>query len=133
MSPQGGKTDNARQSSLGDEEHTQFLGEAETTDFQNQITLSNSNKAVLGYETKKDSMTAAGSSAFGSAFGDFVLTQNTNVQERIKSWYVEEQFILADNFHGTIGGRSDNYDSFPRARPWRFTSLYAIPETATKL
>ena len=132
-SRQDRQTDNDRQSSLGDEEHTQFLGEAETTDFQNQITLSNSNKAVLGYETKKDSMTAAGSSAFGSAFGDFVLTQNTNVQERIKSWYVEEQFILADNFHGTIGGRSDNYDSFASARTWRFTSLYAIPETATKL
>ena len=132
-SRQDRQTDNNRQSSLGDEEHTRFLGETETTDFQNQIILSNSNKAVLGYETKKDRMTASGNSTFGSLFGDFVLSQNTNTQERIRSWYVEEQFALADNFHGTVGGRSDNYDSFPGAKTWRFTPLYAIPETSTKL
>ena len=132
-SRQNRQTDNNRQSSLGDEEHTRFLGETETTDFLNQIALSNNHKAVLGYETKKDRMTGSGSAAFGSAFGDSILTQNTHAQERIESWYLQEQFTLADNFHGVVGARSDNYDSFPGAKTWRFTPLYAIPETATKL
>lgn len=132
-SRQNRQTDNNRQSSLGDEEHTRFLGESEITDFQNQIILSNRNKAVLGYETKIDRMTGTGSATFGSSFGDFILTQDTNAQERIKSWYLQEQFTLIDNFHGTVGVRSDNYDSFPGAKTWRFTPLYAIPETATKL
>jgi vitamin B12 transporter len=132
-SRQNRQTDNNRQSSLGDEEHTRFLGETETTDFQNQIALSNSNSAVLGYETKKDSMTATGTSVFGSGFGDFVLTENTNVQERLKSWYLQDQFTIAENFHGTVNARSDNYDSFPGAKTYRFTPLYAIPSTATKL
>ncbi|MEW6331449.1 MAG: TonB-dependent receptor [Pseudomonadota bacterium] len=132
-SRQNRQTDNNRQSSLGDDEHTRFLGESEKADFQNQIVLSNNNSAVLGYETKTDRMTAAGNSAFGSAFGDFILTENTSVQERIESWYLQEQFTLADDFHGTVGVRSDNYDSFPGARTWRFTPLYAIPATATKL
>ncbi len=132
-SRQDRQTDNNRQSPLGDEEHTRFLGETETTDFQNQVSLSSNNQAVLGYETKKDRVTGAGSAAFGSSFGDFILTQNTHAQERVESWYLQEQFTLADDFHGAVGIRSDNYDSFPGARTWRFTPLYAIPETSTKL
>lgn len=132
-SRQARQTDNNRQSLLGDEEHTQFLGESEITDFQNQIVLSNNNKAVLGYETKKDSMTGTGTATFGSSFGDFILAQNTHAQERIESWYLQDQFTLIDNFHGTVGARSDNYDSFPGAKTWRFTPLYAFPETATKI
>jgi vitamin B12 transporter len=78
-------------------------------------------------------MTATGDSTFGSIFGDFTLAQNTAVQERTESWYLQDQFTLTDNLHGAIGVRSDNYDSFPGARTWRFTPLYNIPETATKL
>jgi vitamin B12 transporter len=127
------QTVNERQSSLGDEEHTRFLGESEKTDFQNHLALSNSQVLVLGFETKKDRMTAAGISTFGSSFGDFIMTQNTNVQERLQSWYLQDQFTLTDRFRGTVGMRSDNYDSFSTARTWRFTPLYTILETATKL
>lgn len=132
-SRQNRQTDNSRQSSLGDEEHTRFLGESEKTDFLNYLALSKNNSAILGYETKKDRMTAAGDSTFGSIFGDFILAQNTAVEERTESWYLQDQFTLTDNLHGAIGVRSDNYDSFPGARTWRFTPLYNIPETATKL
>ncbi len=127
------KTDNERQSTLGDEEQSRYLGESEKIDLQNQFTITNNHSVILGYERKRDSMTASGTAAFGSSFGDFVLTQNTDVSEKVESRYLQDQFTLAENFHGTLALRSDNYSSFPNADTYRLTPLYAIPGTSTKL
>lgn len=124
---------NERQSSLGDEDHTRFNGEREKIELQNDFHLGNTNILTLGAESEKETMKSSGTSVYGSTFGDFIITQNTNTSARSRSLYVLDQFGLGNRLHASAGVRLDDHDTFDPATTFRVAPIYVIPETATKL
>jgi len=124
---------NERQSTLGDEDHTQFNGEREKIELQNDFYLGKANILTLGVESEKETMKSSGTSVYGSSFGDFVITQNTNVSARSRSLYALDQLSLGNRWHVSAGARWDDYDSFDPVVTYRVAPIYVIPETATKL
>lgn len=124
---------NERQSSLGDEDHTRFDGEREKVEIQNDFHLGKTNILTLGAETGKETMKSSGTSVYGSAFGDFIITQNTNTSARSRSLYVLDQFGLGEHLHANASVRMDDHDTFDPVTTYRVAPIYVIPETATKL
>jgi vitamin B12 transporter len=124
---------NERQSSLGDEDHTEFDGERELIELQNDFYLGSANILTLGAEYQKETMKSSGTSIFGSAFGDFIITQDTNTSARSRSFYLLDQFGLGNRLRASAGVRLDDYDTFDPVTTYRVTPIYVIPETATKL
>lgn len=124
---------NERQSSLGDEADTQFRGEKTKFEFQNDLYLPQNNVLTLGAETEKEKIRAAGTLTFGSALGDFIITDDTAAEARTNAFYVQDQFDLSDRVQGNLGVRFDNPDTFATHTSWRATSVYAHRETTTRL
>jgi vitamin B12 transporter len=124
---------NERQSTLGDEDHTRHHGERYKAEFQNDFALAKWNILTLGAEREKETMKSVGVSAFGSAFGDFIVSQDSNATARSYSAYVLDQLAAAEHFRLSAGLRLDDHDSFDPVTTWRMTPSVLIPVTATRL
>jgi len=124
---------NERQSTLGDEDHTRHDGERVKTEFQNDLQLGKSNTLTIGAESEKESLKSAGVSVYGSAFGDFIITQDSNATARTRSGYLLDQFTPGKYFRLSAGLRLDDHDSFDPVTTYRVTPVVVIPETATRL
>ncbi len=124
---------NERQTPLGDEDHTRYNGERLKTEFQNDFRVSASNTLSLGAETEKETMKSEGESVYGSAFGDFIISQNTNASARSSTAYLLDQHAQGKYFRISGGLRVDDHDSFDPVTTWRVTPLVIFPDTATRL
>jgi vitamin B12 transporter len=124
---------NERQTPLGDEDHTRYNGERLKTEFQNDFRASTTNTLSLGAEAEKESMKSEGESVYGSTFGDFIISQNTNASARSSAVYLLDQHAQGKYFRISGGLRMDNHDSFDPVVTWRVTPLVIIPDSATRL
>lgn len=124
---------NERQSTLGDADHTQFIGKRLKVEFQNDIHFGQINSLTLGAETERERMTSSGESVFGSGFGDFIITQNTDTVARTGSIYILDQFAPGKRLRVGAGVRIDDHDSFDPVTTYRVSPIFLIPESATRL
>jgi len=124
---------NERQTPLGDEDHTRHYGERTKAEFQNDLRVAASNVLSLGVETEKETMKSDGFSVYGSTFGDFIISQNTQATARSTSAYVLDQHAEGKYFRISGGLRLDDHDSFDPVTTWRVTPLVILPVTATRL
>ena len=124
---------NERQSTLGDEDHTRHRGERVKAEFQNDLQLDKSNTLTIGAENEKETMKSVGTSVFGSGFGDFILTQDSNATARTDSVYLLDQFAPGKYFRLNAGLRWDDHDSFDPKTTYRLSPVVIIPQTATRL
>ncbi len=124
---------NERQVPTGDEDHTRYHGAREKVEFQNDLHMGAGNVLTLGAETEKESMKAIGTSVYGSIFGDFIITQNTDTSERARSVYLLDQFNLGSRWRGNAGVRWDDHDTFDPVVTYRISPVFLIPETSTRL
>ena len=125
---------NERQSLAGNEDHTRYIGERQVVELQNNLRLTRTNTLTVGAETLEEKMQATGNSVYGDlAFGDFIITQNTDTRERARSAYLLDQFQLGSRWRGNAGIRWNDHDSLDPAVTYRITPVYLIPETSTRL
>jgi vitamin B12 transporter len=124
---------NERQDTLGDEDHTRHQGERWKAEFQNDLQLGRDNTLTLGAERDKETMKSVGVSVYGSSFGDFVISQDSNATARGYSAYVLDQFTPGRYFRLSAGLRLDDHDSFDPVTTWRLTPIVTLPGTATRL
>lgn len=124
---------NERQVPTGDEDHTRFNGTRDMVEFQNDLHFGTVNVLTLGAESRKETMKASGTSVYGSTFGDFIITQNTDTGERSKAAYLLDQIKLGDHWRGNAGIRWDDHESFDPVVTYRIAPLFLIPETGTRL
>lgn len=124
---------NERQTATGDEDHTRYSGTRDTVEFQNDLYLGTANVMTVGAETAKETMQTSGTSVYGSGFGDFIITQDTDTSERARSVYLLDQLRLGRRWRGNAGIRWDDHDTFDPVVTYRIAPLFLIPETATRL
>lgn len=124
---------NERQNTLGDEDHTRYNGERTKAEFQNDFRIAGWNTLTLGAEREKETMQSMGVSVYGSAFGDFILSQDSNASARSASGYLLDHFTPGKYFRLSAGLRVDDHDSFDPVTTWRLTPVVVIPATATRL
>lgn len=124
---------NERQSTLGDEDHTRHNGERIKAEFQNDFRTASWNTLTLGAEREKETMKSVGVSTYGSAFGDFIISQDSNATARSTALYLLDHFTPGKYFRLNAGLRVDDHDSFDAETTWRVTPVVIIPETATRL
>jgi len=124
---------NERQTPLGDEDHTRHVGERLQAEFQNDFRVTTANTLSVGVENGKESMKSVGESVYGSSFGDFVISQDTNASARSTAAYLLDQHAQGKYFRVSGGLRVDDHDSFDPVTTWRVTPLVILPDTATRL
>jgi len=124
---------NERQNTLGDEDHTRHQGERWKAEFQNDFRFNNANTLTVGAEREKETMKSVGTSVYGSSFGDFVISQDSNASARSYSAYLLDQFTPGKYFRLSAGARLDDHDAFDPVTTWRLTPSVVIPVTATRL
>lgn len=124
---------NERQSTLGDEDHTRHNGDRLKAEFQNDLRLATSNTLTVGAESERETMKSEGVSTYGSAFGDFVITQDSNTTARSYAGYLLDNYSPGKYFRLSTGVRFDDHDSFARVVTYRITPMVIIPQSATRL
>ncbi len=124
---------NERQSTLGDEDHTEHRGERTKYEFQNDFRTAPWHTMTAGVEREKEAMKSEGISTYGSAFGDFVINQATDTTAHAKSVYLLNHFTPGKYFRLSTGLRQDDHDSFKPATTYRLTPMVIFPATATRL
>jgi vitamin B12 transporter len=127
------KTRNERQSTLGTIQHTDFEGSKRKLEWKNDYFGFQDHIVTLGMEGEWEKSKARGRSVFGSLWGDFIITENTEESVHSKALYVQDQLNFSEQFFVTLGVRSDKHEAFDSEVTYRLVPVYLIRESGTRL
>ncbi|MDT8311649.1 MAG: TonB-dependent receptor, partial [Methylophaga sp.] len=120
------KNRNDRDNPFATQDRTDFRGEKNKVGLQNDLRFWQSHLLSIGGEYEKEKMHADGFTAFGG----FILDQQTKAQRSTRAVYIQDQIQITDALSTTLGVRYDNPDDFGPETTYRGTVSYQLtPES----
>jgi vitamin B12 transporter len=110
-------------------DRSNFEGDKLKFEWKNDLYLHEDHIVTAGLETEKETSKSNGFTAFGS----FVIFQNTDADSRTSAFYLQDQFSIHERFFGNAGVRVDHDDDFGTEPTFRIAPVYLHKETRTRI
>ena len=110
-------------------DRSNFEGDKLKYEWKNDLYLLDDHILTVGLETEKETSKSSGFTAFGG----FVINQNTDADARTSAFYLQDQFSIGDSFFGNAGIRVDHHDDFGSETTFRIAPVYLLQETGTRI
>ncbi len=110
-------------------DRSNFEGDKLKFEWKNDLYLHDDHIITVGAETEKENSDSHGFTDFAG----FRLFQETDADDRISAFYVQDQFSLHERVFGTAGARLDHSDSSGTEPTFRLAPVYLHKETGTRI